>query len=43
VQNNSSLLADNVVIDKKQQTGMFVDIVDANGNITTKWVGERSV
>ena len=43
VLNNSSLLADNVVIDKQQQTGKFVDIVDANGNITTKWVGKRNV
>lgn len=39
--NNNSLLADNVIIDKKQQTGKFVDIVDARGNITTKWIGER--
>lgn len=39
--NNNSLLADNVIIDKKQQTGKFVDIVDSRGNITTKWIGER--
>ncbi len=41
--NNNSLLADNVVIEKKQQTGMFIDTVDARGNITTKWIGDRSV
>lgn len=43
VLNNNSLLADKVVIDKQQQTGKFIDIVDAKGNITTKWVGERNV
>ncbi|MBO7250863.1 MAG: hypothetical protein J6V42_06275 [Clostridia bacterium] len=41
--NNNSLLADNVIVDKKQQMGKFIDTVDSRGNIITKWVGERSV
>lgn len=40
--NNNALLTDRIVIDKQQQTGKFIDIVDANGNIITKWVGERN-